>query len=155
MNIAKRRGQKKAIVALARRLNFGPPNNDFPNAKIQKKGSARPIRFVFISRPSIIHEVERVLIGFRPATCVATEPPAGPQARSGVTMPRKMSLPSTTNAARAGNGLTRGKARSNGHGCHVGRSLPTRFVFSFTRSLTISVISHEHWRRPSRSKTGR
>jgi hypothetical protein len=30
-----------------------------------------------------------------------------------------------------------------------------RFVFSFTHSLTISVISYEHWRRPSRSKTGR
>ena len=28
-----------------------------------------------------------------------------------------MSLPSTTNAARASNGLRRGKARSNGHGC--------------------------------------
>jgi hypothetical protein len=40
----------------------------------------------------------------------------------------------------------------HGHGCHVSRSLPTRFVFSFTRSLTISVISHEHWRHPSRSK---
>ena len=52
----------------------------------------------------------------------------------------KMSLPPTTNR--------------HGHGCHVGRSLPTRFVFSCTHS-TISVISYEHWRRPSRSKTGR
>jgi hypothetical protein len=59
------------------------------------------------------------------------------------------------NAARASNGIRRGKARSNGRGCHAGRSPPTPSVFSFTHSLTISVISYEHWRRPSRSKTGR
>ena len=46
-----------------------------------------------------------------------------------------MSSPTTTSAARASNGLRRGKARSIGHGCHVGRSPPTRFVFSFTHSL--------------------
>src|SRR3984893_12128191 len=28
--------------------------------------------------------------------------------------------------------------------CHVGRSPPTPFVFSFTHSLTISLISYEH-----------
>jgi hypothetical protein len=47
------------------------------------------------------------------------------------------------------------KARSNGHGCHVGRSPPTRFVFSFMHSLTISATFCARWLRPSRSKTGR
>jgi hypothetical protein len=49
-------------------------------------------------------------------------------------------------------GLRRGKARSNGHGCHVGRSPPTPSVSSFMRWLTISAISCARWRRPSRSR---
>ena len=53
------------------------------------------------------------------------------------------------------NGLRRAKARSNGRDCHVVRSPPTRFVSSFMRRPTISVISYEHWRRPSRSGIGR
>ena len=48
-----------------------------------------------------------------------------------------MSSPTTTSAARASNGLRRGKARSIGHGCHVGHSPPTRFVYSFMRWPTI------------------
>src|ERR1700730_7988256 len=46
--------------------------------------------------------------------------------------PPKMSSPSTTSAARANNGSKRARARSNGRGCHVGRSRPMRFVFGFT-----------------------
>jgi len=64
-----------------------------------------------------------------------------------------MSSPSTTSAVYASNGLRRGKARSNGHGCHVGRSPPTRFVFSFTHSLTISEFPTNTGRR--RSRTGK
>jgi hypothetical protein len=41
------------------------------------------------------------------------------------------------------------RARSNGRGCHVGRSRPTLFDFSFTRWPTISAISCARWRRPS------
>jgi len=41
------------------------------------------------------------------------------------------------------------------HGCHVGRSPPTRFVFSFTHSLTISVISYEHWPPPEPHRQAR
>ena len=49
-----------------------------------------------------------------------------------------MSSVSTTSAEPASNGSKRVKARSNGRGCHVGRSLPTPPVSRFTRSPTIS-----------------
>ena len=39
------------------------------------------------------------------------------------------------------------KARSNGRGCHVGRSLPTLFDFNFMGSPIISAISCARWRR--------
>ena len=51
--------------------------------------------------------------------------------------------------------IKEGMARSNGRGFRAGRSPPTRFAFSFMRSLTISATSYARWRRPSRSKTGR
>src|SRR5580704_11579677 len=41
-----------------------------------------------------------------------------------------------SSAVRASNGLRRAKARSNGRGCHVGRSRPMLFDFNFTRSPT-------------------
>jgi len=47
----------------------------------------------------------------------------------------------TTSVARANNGSKRARARSNGRGCHVGRSRPTLFDFNFTRWPTISAIS--------------
>jgi len=60
----------------------------------------------------------------------------------------------TTNAGHASNGSKRARARSNGHGSHVGRSPPLRFGFSFMRWPTISVIFCARWRRRSRSKIG-
>ena len=51
-----------------------------------------------------------------------------------------MSSPSTTSAGRASSGSRREKAQSSGHGCHVGHSPPTRFVYSFMRWPTISAI---------------
>ena len=47
------------------------------------------------------------------------------------------------------------KAQSSGHGCHVGHSPPTRFVYSFMRWPTISAIFCARWRRQSRSRSGR
>jgi hypothetical protein len=53
---------------------------------------------------------------------------------------------------KAGRGV---ELRSNGRGCHAGRSPPTRFVSSFMRSPTISAIFCARWRRQSRSRSGR
>ena len=69
-------------------------------------------------------------------------------------VPPKMSSLSTTNAALASSGSRRARARSNGRGCHAGRSPPTPSGSSFMRRPTISAISCARWRRPSRSKTG-
>ena len=69
--------------------------------------------------------------------------------------PPRMSSPSTTSAGRASNGSRREKAQSSGHGCHVGHSPPTRFVYSFMRWPTISAIFCARWRRRSRSRSGR
>jgi hypothetical protein len=69
-------------------------------------------------------------------------------------VPPKISSLSTTNAAFASSGSRRARARSNGRGCHAGRSPPTPSGSSFMRWPTISAISCARWRRPSRSKTG-
>ena len=45
--------------------------------------------------------------------------------------------------------------RSSGRGCHAAVSPRTPSVYSFMHWPTISVISCAHWRRRSRSKTGR
>jgi hypothetical protein len=47
------------------------------------------------------------------------------------------------------------RARSNGRGCHVGRSPRTPSASSFMRWPTISAISCALWRRRSRSRIGR
>jgi hypothetical protein len=47
------------------------------------------------------------------------------------------------------------RARSNGRGCHLGRSRPTLFDFNFTRLPTISATSCARWQRRSRSRIGR
>ena len=65
------------------------------------------------------------------------------------------SSPSTTSAVRASNGSKRARTRSSGPGCRAGRSPPTRCGSSFMRSPTISGISCAHWRRRSRSRSGR
>ena len=69
-------------------------------------------------------------------------------------VPPQMSSLSTTNAALASSGSRRARARSNGRGCHAGRSPPTPSGSSFMRWPTISAISCARWRRPSQSKTG-
>jgi Transposase DDE domain group 1 len=58
-------------------------------------------------------------------------------------------------AARASNGSKRARERSNGRGCPVARSPPTRFVFSFMPSPIISATSYARWRRPNQSRIGR
>ena len=47
-------------------------------------------------------------------------------------------------------GKVRARVRSNGRGCHIGGSPPTRSAFSFTRSPTISETFCARWRRRSR-----
>jgi hypothetical protein len=54
---------------------------------------------------------------------------------------RMSSSPSTTSAGPVSNGSRKEKARSNGHGCHAGRSPLMRFAYSFMRSPTTSAIS--------------
>ena len=66
---------------------------------------------------------------------------------------RQKSSRSTINAALASNGSRKARARSNGRGCHAGRSPPTPSGFSFMRWPTISAISCARWRCPRRSKT--
>jgi len=63
--------------------------------------------------------------------------------------------PSTTSEAHANNGSRKARVRSSGRGCRAGRLRPMRCGSSFMRSPTISAISCAHWRRPSRSRTGR
>ena len=64
----------------------------------------------------------------------------------------RMSSPSTTSVGPVSNGSRKEKARSSGRGC---RAVPLRSAYSFMHWPTISVISCAHWRRRSRSKTGR
>jgi DDE family transposase len=58
-----------------------------------------------------------------------------------------------SSAEHASNGSRKARARSNGRGCHVGRSPPTPSVSSFMRWPTISAISCALWRRRSRSRS--
>ena len=62
---------------------------------------------------------------------------------------------STTSAEDASNGSRKARARSNGRGCHVGRSPRTPSVSSFMRWPIILAISCALWRRRSRSRIGR
>ena len=62
-------------------------------------------------------------------------------------VPPKMSSLSTTNATLASSGSRRARARSNGRGCHAGRSPPTPSGSSFMRWPAISAISCARWRR--------
>ena len=54
-----------------------------------------------------------------------------------------------------GSGSRKARDRSSGRDYHAGRSPPTRCGCSLMRSPTTSVTSCVHWRRPSRSRTGR
>src|ERR1700716_127233 len=149
------------------RLNGSNTPFDFRRTASFKSGSAicsnvrlvaRPMTCADLTRTSPIRpEAGTSRAGWLPrsngirANSIRASASSSPTCRD----PPRMSSPSTTSAGRASNGSRREKAQSSGHGCHVGHSPPTRFVYSFMRWPTISAIFCARWRRRSRSRSGR